>query len=59
MVTRLNQVGPKRPVGETRALVAQKLAQGMSKRDIAIALGISTQAVYQHIAALEKQEASA
>ena len=51
---------PKAAVGITRAKVAELDGKGLSARQIALALGLSTQAVYQHLAKLrEEEEASA
>jgi DNA-binding CsgD family transcriptional regulator len=40
-------------VSETRTEVASRISEGESVREIAVALGISTQAVYKHLKALE------
>jgi hypothetical protein len=39
---------PVAPPGETRRRVATYLAQGLSPRQIAVLLGISTQVIYYH-----------
>jgi len=44
--------GAKRGVGETRSLVKKHARKGLSPREIAILLGISTQAVYGHLQSL-------
>jgi predicted ArsR family transcriptional regulator len=44
--------GAKRGPGKTRALVLKLKLQGRLPRDIAIELGVSTAAVYQHLANL-------
>lgn len=46
--------GAKRGVGETRRLVKRRVDEGLGPREIALELGISTQAVYQHIASLRE-----
>lgn len=52
----------KAPAGVTRAKVAELLEKDIPKRQIALLLGISTQAVHWHAKELErrqKEEASA
>ncbi len=44
--------GAKRGAGQTRALVADLARQDLRPRQIAGVLGISTQAVYQHLQSL-------
>lgn len=44
--------GAKRGVGETRALVKRYAEQGLTVREMAALLGVSTQAVYEHLASL-------
>ena len=51
--------GPKRPSGETRALVKTHHDNGLTPRQIARLLEISTQAVYQHLQAIRDAEAVA
>jgi len=46
--------GPKKGYGATRQLVKRHHANGLSPRDIARLLEISTQAVYQHLQALRE-----
>ena len=48
------KAGPKGKPGELRARVKHLVTAGVSPRTIAIELGISTSAVYQHIASLRK-----
>lgn len=44
---------------ETRRKVREMTAQGLSPRVIALALGISTQAVYGHLKALAREREAA
>lgn len=46
--------GARYPAGETRNTVKRLVLAGISPRTIGIELGISTSAVYQHIAHLRK-----
>jgi hypothetical protein len=48
------------PTGKTRAKVRNLSKKGMSVREIGLLLGISTQAVYKHLARInrEPQEAT-
>jgi hypothetical protein len=50
--TRRGDPRRKRPIGETRELVKSRALKGDPPREIALVLGISTQAVYQHLQAL-------
>jgi DNA-binding CsgD family transcriptional regulator len=45
---------PKGPYGHTRAQVAQLRAAGLTVRQIAAALDISTQAVHYHLTRINK-----
>lgn len=46
---------PKAPRGETRARVAELDEQGLSAREIARELEITTQAVYHHLQSLAEE----
>lgn len=63
MATKTPSSAPKRPVGETIRLVKDRFEAGLTPREIALGLGISTQAVHQHLARLrdagQLEEASA
>lgn len=48
------QPGPKAAPGVTRGKVAELASQGYGTRAIAERLGISTQAVWQHLKALKE-----
>lgn len=48
------QMGAKRGVGETRALVKRHALKGLGTREIALIVGISTQAVNQHLRSLRE-----
>ncbi len=47
--------GKNQPESETRRSVREMRGRGMNPRQISLALGITTQRVYQQIAAIEKQ----
>ena len=51
--------GAKRGVGETKALVRRHTKSGLTPQEIALVLGISTQAVYQHLKAIRDAEVKA
>jgi DNA-binding CsgD family transcriptional regulator len=44
------------PPGKTRERIRTLRAQGLTPRQIAAALGLSTQAVYQHIDRIKRDE---
>jgi hypothetical protein len=48
-----------RPESPTRQVIRTMRREGRSVRDIAAALGVSTQAVYQAIARMERDDAAA
>lgn len=47
----------KAPRGETRERVAEMRAAGMTPREVSLALGITTQAVYYHLRSLDRRDA--
>jgi hypothetical protein len=49
---------PVRRPGETKAMVKKMHKAGHRPRDIAAELGISTQAVYQHLAELRERKSA-
>ena len=50
-----SDVARKRPDGETKQIVLGRIKAGWSNREIALDLGISTQAVHQHIQKLRAE----
>lgn len=50
---------PKAPKGITKEKVRRRHEQGDSPREISLLLGISTQAVYQHLREIEAEQAEA
>lgn len=50
----MNTVETKNPKAPVRSAVLSRLQAGQSPRDVAEALGISTQRVYQHMARLRE-----
>jgi hypothetical protein len=44
-------------VRSTRELVAEMTAKGLTPRQIALALGLTTQAIYKHLKAIERAKA--
>lgn len=54
MTSQATPIGPKRGAGETRRLVKRRYEQGCSVREIATFVGVSTQAVYEHLKRLRE-----